>query len=98
MTPLKSCYEYDALAFLYERGVTELIVWCVHLPCTNRSVLQVSDLMKRHGPGYSLVMIARHVRCGRCKKIGGQVQPNRPVPYGAGHLNKIEKDVWKWLD
>jgi len=89
-------YGYASLLALQERGVTELQIWCVHLPCTNWRTAKIADLIEQLGPGTSLVMIARRVSCKLCGAKGGHVQPADKIQMGLG--KRDDYDAWRWLD
>lgn len=80
-------YGWQALDTLKRQGVQFIEFWCVgsyHLgrKCEHWVAKPIDDVIRRAGPGTSLVMLARRARCDRCKKMGCHVQPSDPPCQG----------------
>lgn len=53
-----------------------------HCPgCAHSSVLDVEDLTRRFGPSRAVRAIIPHLRCTRCRHLGGEVTHN-PINTG----------------
>lgn len=73
---MQPTYPPDALGSLAAAGVTHLEIWCVALPCTGRTLVQIDRLIADHGADMRLVMLARRARCRECGARGAHVQPD----------------------
>lgn len=86
-------YDYHALDTWRRCGVRRIEFWCTgtqangHI-CTNRNTVDIVVLIERHGPGTSLVMLARRMRCQVCGHRGGHVQPAPPPASGTPHYHE----------
>lgn len=80
--PREWVYASDALGTFVRQGASHIQFWCVTPGCLNRDRLPIDVLVRRHGPEYSLVMLARRARCKRCGRKGCHVQPAPPPAPG----------------
>lgn len=83
-------YADDALGTFARQGATGVQFWCVEPGCLNRDTLPIDVLIRRYGPGYGLVLLARRARCKRCGRKGCHVQPAPPPAFGTpGHRARV---------
>ncbi|WP_434617422.1 hypothetical protein [Azospirillum sp. B2RO_4] len=85
--PARISYGFDSLDSWRKRGVLFIEFWCIGgiafgRRCEHWNAVPIDDLIRRVGPGTSLVMLARRARCERCGKRGCHVQPSAPPCQG----------------
>ncbi|MDR6775647.1 hypothetical protein [Azospirillum sp. BE72] len=85
--PAPISYGFDSLDRWRERGSLFIEFWCVGgeaygRRCEHREAVPINNLIRRVGPGTSLLMLARRSRCKRCGKRGCHVQPAEPPVQG----------------